>query len=174
MFGTQYEMSKKREKKKKELAQQWKLDYSLIKVCSHGKLIEVLDLIKRGANVNAENGWALYTACENDHLEVVKELLYRGADVHARADYALRVSCDRGHVSIVRELLRWGANVHANNEMALQWACQSGHVEIVKILLDAGSDSSRVDLHYVSNKRILMSENRSSGIIIDGVVYYSM
>jgi ankyrin repeat protein len=56
------------------------------------------------------------------HVEVVKLLLEQGANVHAEDDYALHLASHNGHVEVVKLLLEQGANVHAIDEYALRYA----------------------------------------------------
>ena len=82
----------------------------------------------------------LRCAAEYGHTEVVKLLLAAGADVHAQDNYALRWAASEGHTEIVRLLLEAGADVHAQNNSALKWTASKGHTEVVKLLLEAGAD----------------------------------
>jgi len=109
---------------------------ALAECANHGKTEWVEYLLNRGADVHAENDWALRSASYNGHVEVVKLLLNAGADVHARADYALRWASGNGHVEVVKLLLNAGADVHASDDLALRWASGNGRTEIVKLLKD--------------------------------------
>ena len=91
-------------------------------------------LIQEGADVHADDDWALMWASEKGHVEVVKVLLENGADVHADNDYALRGASGNGRVEVVKVLLENGADVHAGNDCALRWASGNGRVEVVKVL----------------------------------------
>jgi len=74
--------------------------------------------------------------------KVVQRLIEEGADVHADNDYALRWASAYGEIEIVRVLLENGANVHAQEECALCWASNHGETEIVKLLLENGADAT--------------------------------
>ena len=67
----------------------------------------IIDLINEGADVHADNDYALMVASENGHIEVVKILLEHGADVHADNDSALRYASSNGHVDAVKLLKTW-------------------------------------------------------------------
>ena len=101
-----------------------------------GLLWLVKDALAAGADVHAEDDYALRWASKNGHVEVVKVLLAVGADVHARDDYALQWASKNGHVEVVKVLLAAGADVHAGDDYALQWASRNGHIEVVKVLKD--------------------------------------
>jgi len=63
-------------------------------------------------------------------------LVEQGADLHAQNDYALRLAAENGHLKVVKYLLEQGANLHADNEKALRLAALYGHLEVVKYLLE--------------------------------------
>ena len=98
----------------------------------HTEVIKIL--IQNGANVHAENDYALILASMYGHPAVVKILLGAGADVHAENDLALRFASQYGHSEVVKILLEAGADVHADNDQALRWARQKGYTEVVKLL----------------------------------------
>ena len=54
-------------------------------------------LIENGANIHANDDFALRYAAKNGHLEVVRYLIENGADIHADDDYALRYATVYGH-----------------------------------------------------------------------------
>src|SRR5580704_11081624 len=57
---------------------------------------------------------------ELSQKETFQLLIESGADVHADNDFALRRSAGNGHLEVVRLLIELGANVHADNNYALQ------------------------------------------------------
>jgi len=56
---------------------------------------------KYGADVHADNDYALRWASENGHKDVVELLLKAGSDVHADDDYALRIASYYGYNDII-------------------------------------------------------------------------
>jgi len=79
-------------------------------------------------------GFTLQQAAYYGHTEVVKLLLEQGADVHAENDYALRWAAINGHTKVVKLLLEQGADVHVRDDLALRCAAEYGHTEVVKLL----------------------------------------
>jgi ankyrin repeat protein len=57
-----------------------------------------------------------------------------GADIHANNDYALRWASAKGRLEIVKYLVEAGTDIHANNDEALRSASENGRLEIVKYL----------------------------------------
>jgi len=98
------------------------------------------DLLDAGADVHADEDYALRRAAADGHADCVRLLLDAGADVHAGEDLALRWAAWNGHADCVRLLLDAGADVHADADLALRWAAESGHADCVRLLLDAGAD----------------------------------
>jgi ankyrin repeat protein len=116
------------------------LNTKLGEAASQGNLIAVERLVKQGANIHANNGWALNLAATLGHSEVVKFLLDRGADVHPVGDRALRNAAARGHAEVVGLLLEYGADVHAGADDALGRAAINGHSDVVRVLLEHGAN----------------------------------
>ena len=73
------------------------------------------------------------------HAAVVQLLLNRGADVHANDDYALRLASGNGHTDVVQVLIQQGANVHAGGGEALLMASMVGHDAVVQLLIQHGA-----------------------------------
>ena len=59
--------------------------------------------------------FALYQAVEKGFKDVVELLLNEGADVHANNDYALCCAATNGHKDVVELLLNEGVDVHVSN-----------------------------------------------------------
>ena len=112
-------------------------------------------LIEKGANVHADNDYALRRSAKNGHLDVIKYLIEKGANIHANDDYALRRSARNGHLDVVKYLIEKGANVHADYDFALGWSARNGHLNVVKYLIENGVDVHVEDdfaLRYSANK----------------------
>ena len=106
----------------------------LIEAVKEGRIDITRFMIKKGADVHAEDDYALRWASNNGHTDTVKLLLENGANIHASIDYALRWASNNGHTETVKLLLENGANIHANNDQALIWASENGHTDTVKLL----------------------------------------
>ena len=77
---------------------------------------------------------ALIYASSKGHLEVVKYLVDHGANVNAQDDYALRSAARNGHLDVIKYLVGHGANVNAQDDGALIWASLKGYTDIVNFL----------------------------------------
>ena len=62
----------------------------------------------------------LWVCSKYNQVDFVRYLLSKGADVHANNDYALQWASENGHEQVVKLLLDAGADVHARNDAALQ------------------------------------------------------
>ena len=124
-------------------------DELLRRAAEHGHLYAVKYLLKRGADINAENVFpgttALASAAGSGHLHIVDFLFKNGADIRALRDSALINSAAEGHSEIVKFLLDRGADVHAYNDSALFHAVTNRHLDVVKILIGAGANANRDD-----------------------------
>ncbi|KAI2503233.1 hypothetical protein MHU86_11256 [Fragilaria crotonensis] len=129
-------------KTKKSLSEN---DQSLIKNASYGDLEEVRDLLRAGANVNAQRDdgtTALYIASQVGSANVVRELLQNDkVDVNLqRSDgsTALYIASKKNHEEVVRLLLQ-NNKVDANlkctdGSTAHRMACSKGHIAIASLL----------------------------------------
>jgi len=121
----------------------------LIAAAAAGRLDEVRQLVRRGADVDsrvAGDGTALIAAAKHGQLEMVDELLALGAqpDRHSSGDgNPLIVAAKGGHLAIVERLVAAGADVNrvvAYDETPLINASRSGHLSTVTYLVEHGAD----------------------------------
>ena len=98
--------------------------------------------VEKGANLHADDDYALRFSAGNGYLEIVKYLLEQGANLHLQREDedALQMAAENGHLEIVKYLLEQGANLHAADNGALRWTARNGHLEVVKHLLEQGAD----------------------------------
>ena len=125
-----------------------RIDYTLLlKYCfgigiasrnGHTEVVKLL--IDNGADVTADNNYAIRNASREGHTEIVKLLIDAGADVTARDNYAIRYATYNGHLEIVKLLIDAGADVTAVDNQAIRYASYNGHIEVVKLLIDNGAD----------------------------------
>jgi ankyrin repeat protein len=106
----------------------------LFKLIEAGFLPGVKKALEMGADIHANDDYALRWASYSGHSDIVELLLKNGADIHADFDFALRYASDNGHLPVVELLLKNGADVHAKNDSPLRWASEKGHCDITKLL----------------------------------------
>ena len=107
------------------------------------------EAIAAGADIHANNNYALSWAAYKGRLEVVQFLLDHGAYIHAKNDRVIRWAANCGHLEIVQFLLERGANVRAENDAALRVAADAGQLETVKLL---AFSYSRVELLAIQER----------------------
>ena len=73
------------------------------------------------------------------YAKIVKLLIEAGADVTANDNYAIRYASANGHTEVVKLLIKAGANVTAHNCDAIKSALENGHNEIAKLLIETAS-----------------------------------
>jgi len=66
------------------------LNQDLIKACTEGNIELVETLIKKGADVNFSNNYAISIAAKGGYLEIVKLLIKNGADIYDNENAASR------------------------------------------------------------------------------------
>lgn len=91
-------------------------------------------LISCGADVHADNDYAVCLASKYGKVEVARLLIEAGANIHVDDDWALRLSSAYGHIEVVCLLVEQGANVHARYDSALRLATRNGHEKVVEYL----------------------------------------
>ena len=77
---------------------------------------------------------------ELSNVDTFKLLIKKGADIHANNDYALRSSAAKGHLEVVKLLIEKGADIHAYNNYALRWSAINGHLEVIQLLIEKGAN----------------------------------
>ncbi len=66
----------------------------------------------------------LRQAIDNDNLIGVKYLLEMGADIHANDNYALRFSAENGRLEIVKYLVEMGADIRMDDEYTFRFSAE--------------------------------------------------
>lgn len=67
-------------------------------------------------------------------VEGIQLLVEQGANIHANDDYALCLAARNGHLDVVKYFVEQGADICAWGDTALDWADETGHPEIVEYL----------------------------------------
>jgi ankyrin repeat protein len=102
--------------------EQAQINHAFLIIVYHGLFELAKYLIRKGADIHAENDSALWCA-SHGHLEIVKYLVRHGADVHAHNESPLIEAVVNNHLETVKYLVRHGADVHARQDYALREAC---------------------------------------------------
>ena len=118
-------------------------DFAVRNASYNGHLEVVKYLVSQSANIRADNDEAVRWTSRNGHLDVVKYLVSQGADIRARNDFAVRNASFKGHLDVVKYLVSQGADVRADNDYAVRWARNHGHLEVVKYLVSQGAPDPR-------------------------------
>ena len=90
--------------------------------CTYGNMDAVVFLVEKGADVTAQDNYAVRMAARNGHLHVVEYLVEKGADVTAMDNYAVRMAARHGHLHVVKYLAEKGADVTAMDNSAVREA----------------------------------------------------
>ena len=125
-----------------------------IEAAQSGNTAAILDLLKKGLDVNARDDQdgrtILMHATWFGHIDVMRILIDKGADVNAKnknGATALILAADKGNAEIVSFLIDKGADFNAKdkNGTALILAADKGNAEIVSFLIDKGADINMKD-----------------------------
>jgi len=133
-----------------ELSQQ-QLNMNLIQAAKHGKIVQVRQLLKTGAAINAQEPSgqnALTAALLNNKISVTKELLRAGIDKNARnqrGESALHIAITSKNAQAIQVLLENNARVNIldnSGNSPLHYAVLSNETKLAKILLKHGADAN--------------------------------
>ncbi len=140
--------------------------YAIQAAAANGHPETVKLLIDHGTDITAGNHAAIRWAAANGHLETVKLLIGHGADVTARDHAAIRWAAENGHLETVKLLIDHGTDITAGNHYAVKWAARNGHLETVKLLIDHGADITADD-HYAVRIAALCGHTETVKLLID-------
>ncbi len=115
------------------------IDQMLSDQARQGNAVEVMRLLKAGADACADHGAALCLAAAEGHIEVVQCLLDEGVTRDTTLSQDLVEAAGGGHDDIVTLLLGHGRDVNAHSGEALLRAVLGNHLSTVKLLLAHGA-----------------------------------
>jgi ankyrin repeat protein len=134
------------------------LDEELLKSAEKGDIIKVIELLRRGANVNIKDrkGWTpLHYVAASGRADITRWLLENRPDVNARDDNGLTPLhyASLGSFDVTWVLIKNGANVNIrdrNGWTPLHYAVASAASDticayIVRLLLENGADPNIKD-----------------------------
>uniref|UniRef100_A0A3Q3NM71 Ankyrin repeat and SOCS box containing 13a, tandem duplicate 1 n=2 Tax=Mastacembelus armatus TaxID=205130 RepID=A0A3Q3NM71_9TELE len=136
----------------------WADRTALHEAASHGRALQLKQLIESGAFVNTvtvDNITPLHDACMKAHPSCVRLLLEAGAQVDVRTIHGstpLCNACAAGSLECAKLLLDYGAKVNpsltALTASPLHEACIQGSVEVVKLMIASGAQLEAYDVHF--------------------------
>ncbi|XP_030006473.1 ankyrin repeat and SOCS box protein 13a.1 [Sphaeramia orbicularis] len=136
----------------------WADRTALHEAASHGRALQLKQLIESGASVNmvtVDNITPLHEACIQAHPNCARLLLEAGAQVDVRTIHGstpLCNACASGSLGCVKLLLEYGAKVNpsltALTASPLHEACIQGNVDIVKLMIASGGQLEAYDVHF--------------------------
>ena len=135
------------------------MNAALINASAMNDVLKVDQLLKKGADVRADDNAALRLASKHGQVAVVDRLLevpgINADDVRALNNAALTWASAKGHLAVVDRLLRVpginAADVRADDNYALRGASQEGYVWVVDRLLQVpgiNANDVRADDNY--------------------------
>lgn len=101
----------------------------------------------------------LIEAARDGDYDKVYKLLKKGADVHADEDLAFREAFFYEHEDVADLLIQHGANIHARNEEALFDAIKWGRSRLVDYLLKKGANINLLDPKFLSYMDDIWGDN---------------
>ncbi|KAM3587412.1 uncharacterized protein V6R79_004673 [Siganus canaliculatus] len=136
----------------------WADRTALHEAASHGRALQLKQLIESGAAVNmvtVDNITPLHEACIQAHPNCARLLLEAGAQVDVRTIHGstpLCNACSSGSLECAKLLLEYGAKVNpsltALTASPLHEACIQGNVDVVKLMIAHGAKLEAYDVHF--------------------------
>ncbi|XP_070848742.1 ankyrin repeat and SOCS box protein 13a.1 isoform X1 [Chaetodon trifascialis] len=136
----------------------WADRTALHEAASHGRVLQLKQLIESGASVNmvtVDNITPLHEACIQARPNCARLLLEAGAQVDVRTIHGstpLCNACASGSLECAKLLLEYGAKVNpsltALTASPLHEACIQGNVEVVKLMIASGAHLEAYDVHF--------------------------
>jgi hypothetical protein len=132
------------------------LNQQLIQAASRGETSRVQDLLKQGAQINAQDAQghtAVMAATYGNHIASVQALLAAGADVNLRdgmLNNPFLYAGAEGYLDILKLAWAAGADTKITNRfggIAIIPASERGHVEVVQWLLE----NTDINVNHVNN-----------------------
>lgn len=135
--------------------------------CRLGWIDDVQEYINQGGDVQVDDNMGLFNAINRGEYEIAKLLIKNGADINADDGFAIRDSvvwADDG--DIFRFFLDNGADVHAKNDYPIKIAMQLNKLEIVNIIIfEYNTTFSKEFYDYLNtdddedSKDVILSQN---------------
>ena len=147
-----------------------------IEAAQSGNTAAILDLLKKGLNVNARDDQdgrtILMHATWFGHIDVMRILIDKGADVNAKdknGTTALILAADKSNSEIVSFLIDKGADVNAKggNGTALMLAVNKSNAEFVGFLIDKGADVNAKDKNGTA---LILATDKGSAEIVSFLI----
>ncbi|XP_067346474.1 ankyrin repeat and SOCS box protein 13a.1 isoform X2 [Channa argus] len=130
----------------------------LHEAASHGRALQLQQLIEDGASVNTvtvDNITPLHDACTKAQPNCARLLLEAGAQVDVRTIHGstpLCNACASGSLECAKLLLDYGAKVNpsltALTASPLHEACIQGNVKVVRLMIASGAQLEAYDVHF--------------------------
>lgn len=107
----------------------------------HGNYDMIDFLINNGADITANNNYAIKEACSYKYREDIIELLINnGADIHVNNEFPISIASHNGIDGTVKFLLSNGADPNARDGFPLYCAAQMCEPDLLQYLLDSGAN----------------------------------
>ncbi|XP_023155548.2 ankyrin repeat and SOCS box protein 13a.1 isoform X1 [Amphiprion ocellaris] len=136
----------------------WADRTTLHEAASHGRALQLKQLVESGASVNmvtVDNITPLHEACIQAHPNCARLLLEAGAQVDVRTIHGstpLCHACASGSLECAKLLLKYGAKVNpsltALTASPLHEACIQGNPEVVRLMIASGAKLEAFDVHF--------------------------
>jgi hypothetical protein len=105
----------------------------------YGHLNIIKYLVKRGANIRANDNYVLRRCIRNRYLSILDYMIESGADINS----ALHISVEIGYLDVIKHLVETynAADIHANGNAALHSAVVHKRLDIIQYLVEKSTNT---------------------------------
>ena len=143
-------------------------DLMILEAASNGNVINLIEALKNGADVNIKNRYNGYTtpimlATKNNHLEIMQELINANADINLQDTQgctAIMIATQNSNIAIMQKLIESGADINLINkdgDSALLLAIFNRNTSMIDFLLANSADNSIINKNGFSALKLLKS-----------------
>ena len=113
--------------------------YRAIILADYGTRKKLLKRLTSGKIDGVDIQERLKCAIELGDIKAIQSCEKAGADVTAEDNFAVKYASRNGYLEVVKYLVSKGADVTAGDNYAMRWASRNGHLEVVKYLVSKGA-----------------------------------
>jgi ankyrin repeat protein len=116
-----------------------KKDKNFAEACKHNNIVSVRHIFEWGVDTDINN--ALSEAISHERFDIIKYCIRKNANVNICDGYALRISAHLGNLEIIRYLVEVGkADIQPHYKIILETSARCNYLSIIEYCVEKGAD----------------------------------